>query len=252
MCQDRSEKVVQWDQYDAVLFDLDGVLTDTASVHAACWKRLFDQFLRCRAEAGGEGFRPFDIGADYRVYVDGRPRFDGARSFLESRGIHLPEGQPDAAPGDETVCALANHKDGLVNAILESDGVKPYPGSVELIHQLSARGVVSAVVSSSRNCRAVLAAAGIASLFEVVVDGEVGQLENLRGKPAPDTFLRATQLLAIEPRRSVVVEDATSGVQAGRDGGFGLVIGVDRVGHADELRRNGADLVVKDLSELLE
>jgi len=239
------------DRFDAVLFDLDGVLTGTAKVHAACWKKLFDDFLRQEAAERHEPFRPFDIERDYRLYVDGKPRFEGARSFLESRGIHLPYGDPDSSPGCETVHGLGNRKDEMVKEALEAEGVEAYEGSVALVRHLRSQGIKTAVVSASSNCEAVLNAARIADLFDVRIDGEVAARLNLAGKPAPDTFLKAAEQLGVAPKRAVVVEDAISGVQAGRAGGFGLVIGVDRKGDAKALWENGADVVVTDLGEML-
>jgi alpha,alpha-trehalase len=235
-----------------VLFDLDGVLTATAKVHAAAWKKMFDEFLRRRADDRGETFVPFDIGSDYEHYVDGKPRYDGVRSFLESRGIELPYGEPTGEPGYDTVCGLGNHKDVLVNEVLAAGGIEAYEGSVALVRQLRDRGIKTAVVSSSHSCQAVLRTAGIENLFDARVDGVIADDMALPGKPAPDTFLKAAEMLGVEPSRSVVVEDALSGVQAGRTGGFGLVIGVDRKDAGDALRRNGADFVVKDLDELLD
>jgi beta-phosphoglucomutase family hydrolase len=245
------EHAINRDCYDAVLFDLDGVITDTASLHAACWKRMFDEYLRKRAAELGEAFRPFDSGADYRLYVDGKPRLDGVRDFLKSRGISLSEGSPGDLPDAETVAGLGNRKNELIGSIIETAGVRPYEGSVALIEQLRRNGFKIAVVTSSRNCAAVLKAARLDSVFDVRVDGEVTQAHHLAGKPAPDTFLRAAKLLGAEPARSVVIEDAISGVKAGSAGGFGLVIGVARKGDAEDLERNGAGLVVGDLSELV-
>jgi len=238
-------------QFDAVLFDLDGVLTDTAMVHAACWQRMFDEYLRGRAARRKETFVPFDRDSDYKRYVDGKPRYDGVRSFLAARGIELPPGSPDDPPGSATVCGLGNRKNALVQEVLASEGVTVYDGSLRLLRQLQRLGIRMAVVSSSRNCAAVLQAAGLAGAFERRVDGEVADRLGLAGKPAPDTFLEAARQLGVEPRRAAVVEDAFSGVQAGRAGGFGLVIGVDRHGEAEALRRHGADIVVADLAELL-
>ena len=240
------------DQYDAVLFDLDGVITDTASMHAACWKQMFDAYLQKRAVERGEPFRPFDIATDYRLYVDGKPRFNGVRDFLTSRGIQLPEGSPDDPPQAETVGGLGNRKNNLINEVIEEVGVEPYEGSVKLIHQLHHQGFKIAVVTSSQNCEAVLKAAKLDAFFEVRVDGNTIDAQQLAGKPAPDTFLTAAQRLGVEPTRAVVVEDAISGVQAGRKGNFGLVIGVARKGNAEELRHHGAHLVVNDLGELLD
>lgn len=239
------------DRYDAVLFDLDGVITDTAAVHARAWKTMFDEFLRERASQRDEAFDPFTIDGDYKRYVDGKPRYDGVRSFLQSRSIDLPEGTPDDGPRQPTVCGLGNRKNELVNRLLEDEGVAVYDGSVRLIHRLRDRGIRLAVVSSSRNCVAVLRNAGLLELFDARVDGVVAAERELPGKPAPDTFLSAAAELDTSADRAVVVEDAISGVQAGRDGGFGLVVGVDRDGDAAALRDNGADIVVNDLSELL-
>jgi alpha,alpha-trehalase len=239
------------DHFDAVLFDLDGVLTATAKVHAACWKQTFDEFLRRRAAKTNATFVPFDIDRDYKLYVDGKPRLDGVRGFLESRGIDLPLGDPEAPPDYETVAGLGNQKQGHLRETLERGGVEVYEGSVAFVRYLGSHGVRKAVVSSSRNCELVLRAAGITDLFDLWVDGEVAKRLGLSGKPAPDTFLKAAELLEVDPQRAVVVEDAISGVQAGRAGGFGLVIGVDRTGDAESLRQNGADVVVEDLEELL-
>ena len=239
------------DQYDAVLLDLDGVITDTASVHAACWKQMFDEYLQKRAAQRGDAFRPFDIAADYRLYVDGKPRYDGVRDFLASRGIQLPEGRADDPPEAETVDGLGNRKNELVNKIIEEKGVEPYEGSVELIHQLRGREFKIAVVTSSQNCTAVLQAVKLDHFFDAQVDGNVIHAEHLAGKPAPDSYLMAAKLLGVGPARAIVIEDALSGVEAGRNGNFGLVIGVARKGNADELRQHGAHLVVNDLGELV-
>jgi beta-phosphoglucomutase family hydrolase len=239
------------DRFDAVLFDLDGVLTATAKVHAKCWKETFDAFLSGRAAASGEPFRPFEIATDYKLYVDGKPRYDGVRSFLASRRISLPEGRADDPPAAETVCGLGNRKDRLVKEAIERGEVEAYPGSVALVRRLREQGVRTAVVSSSNNCEDVLRAAGILGLFDARVDGLVGRRMRLAGKPSPDTFLKAAEMLHVVPSRAVVVEDAIAGVQAGRDGGFGLVVGVDRGGSAEALRSHGAGLVVRDLGELL-
>lgn len=240
------------DRFDAVLFDLDGVLTSTAAIHADAWKRMFDDYLRQQSPAGGDPrFRPFDIDTDYKRYVDGKPRYEGVRSFLESRGIQLPWGEPGEAPGDASVCGLGNRKDAMVKQAIDEGRVQPFEGSVRWVRQLRDQGFRTAVVSSSRNCGPVLRAAGIDHLFEVRVDGETLIELGLPGKPAPDSFLKAAELLGATPRRSVVVEDAISGVEAGRAGGFGLVIGVDREGHAEALLRHGADVIVNDLGELV-
>jgi beta-phosphoglucomutase family hydrolase len=241
---------IAWGRYDAVLFDLDGVLTDTAGVHAKCWEQTFDEFLSRRGDRTGEPLQPFDIESDYRLYVDGRRRYDGVRDFLHSRGIDLPEGSPADPPDAETVCGVGNRKNVLVNQALEEGGVEVYPGSVDLVRALRDAGVKTGVVSSSANCVAVLRAAGIADLFEVRVDGKVAAELSLPGKPAPDTFLEAARELGVDAKRTVVVEDAISGVQAGRGGGFGLVIGIARHDEPGVLREQGADLVVSDLGEL--
>jgi len=245
-------KRINRDQYDAVLFDLDGVVTDTASIHATCWKQMFDQYLRNRARNRGEAFRPFELATDYRLYVDGKPRFDGVRDFLASRSIHLPEGNPEDSIDVETVCGLGNRKNDLVNLVIADVGVDPYDGTVRFIHQLRRNGFKIAVVTSSQNCTAVLKAAKLDDLFEVQVDGNTIHAQRLAGKPAPDTFLVAAKLLGTEPKRTVVIEDAISGVQAGSNGNFVLVIGVARKGNAEELKRHGAHLVVEDLGELVD
>lgn len=245
-------KRINRDQYDAVLFDLDGVVTDTASIHATCWKQMFDQYLRNRAGNRGEAFRPFELATDYRLYVDGKPRFDGVRDFLASRGIHLPEGNPEDPTDVETVCGLGNRKNDLVNLVIADVGVDPYDGTVRFIHQLRRNGFKIAVVTSSQNCTSVLKAAKLDDLFEVQVDGNTIHAQRLAGKPAPDTFLMAAKLLGCEPERTVVIEDAISGVQAGANGRFGLVIGIARKGNAEELKHHGAHLIVDDLGELVD
>jgi beta-phosphoglucomutase family hydrolase len=245
-------KRVNRDQYDAVLFDLDGVITNTATLHAICWKQVFDEYLRKRAEQNGSAFRPFDLATDYRLYVDGEPRFDGVRDFLRSRHIQLPEGNPDDPADVETVHGLGNRKNELVNRAIAELGVEPYAGTVQFIHQLRRDGFKIAVVTSSQNCDAVLRAAKLDDLFEVRVDGNLIQAQRLAGKPAPDTFLIAAKQLGVETIRTVVIEDAISGVEAGSNGKFGLVIGVARKGNAEELKRHGAHLVVDDLGELVE
>jgi beta-phosphoglucomutase family hydrolase len=236
----------------ACLFDLDGVLTQTAKVHAAAWKEMFDAYLRERAERTGEAFVPFDPVADYDRYVDGKPRYDGVRSFLAARGIELPEGDPGDPPSAETVQGLGNRKNELVLALLKRDGVEPYEGSVRYVHAVREAGLQTAVVSASANCKEVLEAAGIEDLFEVRIDGIVVEQRHLRGKPAPDTFLTAAKELGVEPAEAAVLEDALAGVEAGRAGNFGFVIGVDRTGQRDALLEHGADVVVSDLAELLE
>jgi len=245
-------KRINRDQYDAVLFDLDGVITNTATLHATCWKQMFDEYLRERAEQKGEAFRPFDLATDYRLYVDGEPRFDGVRDFLRSRDIQLPEGSPDDPADVETVHGLGNRKNDLVNRAIAEVGVEPYAGTVQFIHQLRRDGFKIGVVTSSQNCDAVLRAAKLDDLFEVRVDNNVIQAQGLAGKPAPDTFLMAAKLFGVEPVRTVVIEDAISGVEAGCNGKFGLVLGVARNGNAEELKHHGARLVVDDLAELID
>ena len=252
MQQPDGRYVVSRDQYDAVLFDLDGVVTNTAKLHAACWKQMFDEYLQKRAGERGEAFRPFDLATDYRLYLDGKPRFDGVRDFLASRGIKLPEGDSDDPPQAETVRGLGNRKNELVSNAIERIGVEAYEGSIRFIDQLRRDKFKIALVTSSENCAAVLKAAKLESFFDVRVDGHMVEKQNLAGKPAPDTFLMAARLLGVEPRRAVVVEDAISGVQAGSGGHFGLVIGVARKGNAEELKHHGAHLVVTDLGELVD
>jgi beta-phosphoglucomutase family hydrolase len=239
------------DGISACLFDLDGVLTQTAKVHAAAWEQMFDAFLRARSQATGEPFRPFEP-RDYTEHVDGKLRQDGVRAFLASRGITLPEGAPDDPPSAETVNGLGNRKNELLLDVLERDGVDLYEGSVRFVEAARDAGLRRAVVTSSKNSQAVLAAAGIEDLFELRIDGVVAEQRRLRGKPAPDTFLAAAAELGVEPPHAAVFEDAVAGVQAGRAGGFGWVVGVDRAGHADALRAAGADIVVNDLAGLLE
>jgi len=236
----------------ACLFDLDGVLTQTARVHAAAWKEMFDAYLQERSRETGEPFRPFEIETDYVAYVDGRLRQDGVRTFLASRGIELPEGSPDDDPDTLTIHGLGNRKNLLVLDLIEQRGVDVYEGSVRYLQVVREAGMRCAVVSASKNCQAVLEAIGLVDAFEVRIDGIVAQERGLPGKPAPDTFLAAAEALGVEPQRCAVFEDAVAGVEAGRAGGFGFVVGVDRVGQSEALRRHGADVVVRDLSELLE
>ena len=239
------------DGVNTCLFDLDGVLTQTAKVHYAAWKRMFDEYLKQRAEASGEEPRPFTQ-EDYNAYVDGKPRYEGVQSFLEARGINLPRGNPDDPPSAETVDGLGNRKNELVLELIHEHGVEPYEGSVRYLHAARDAGFHRAVVSSSANCRDILVAAGIEDLLEVRMDGEIAEREHLRGKPAPDTFLRAAEMLGGEPGHCAVYEDALAGVESGRAGNFGCVVGVDRVGQAEALKEHGADTVVKDLAELLD
>jgi len=234
------------------LFDLDGVLTQTAKVHAAAWKAMFDAFLLERSQQNAGPFRPFDLSTDYREYVDGKLRLDGVRSFTESRGIVLDEGSEDDPPSVQTLHGLGARKNRAFLDILRSEGVEVYEGSCRFAEAARDTGLRRAVVSASSNCREVLAAAGIEDLFEVRVDGLVARQERLRGKPEPDMFLAAARALATAPERCAVFEDAIAGVEAGRAGGFGLVVGVDRTGNADALLSHGADRVVSDLAELLE
>jgi beta-phosphoglucomutase family hydrolase len=232
----------------ALLFDLDGVLTQTAKVHFKAWKQTFDEFLKSR---DGDGFKEFTQD-DYNEYVDGMPRYDGVRSFLKSRDIELPEGSPDDPPDAETVCGVGNRKNELVLTLIRQDGVETYEGSVAYVKAARAAGLPTAVVSASANCKDVLEAAGISDLFDARIDGVVADEQKLRGKPHPDTFLAGARALGIEPAHATVFEDATAGVQAGRDGHFGFVIGLDRVDHAGALLDHGASIVTRDLSELLD
>jgi beta-phosphoglucomutase family hydrolase len=233
----------------ACLFDLDGVLTETAKVHAAAWKEMFDAYLRERGDKAGEPFVPFDPVADYDKYVDGKRRYDGVRSFLDARGIDLPENDTSAA---ETVAGLGNRKNELVLRMIREQGVEVYDGSLRYLHAAQDAGLRRAVVSSSSYCREVLVAAGIEDLFEQRIDGLVAERDHLEGKPAPDTFLAGARALGVTPGQAAVFEDALAGVAAGRAGGFACVVGVDRVGQADALREHGADIVVSDLEELLD
>ncbi|AKL68975.1 beta-phosphoglucomutase family hydrolase [Streptomyces goshikiensis] len=240
------------DHVSACLFDLDGVLTRTAKVHAAAWKEMFDDYLRRRADRDGPPFVPFDAVHDYDEYVDGRPREDGVRTFLASRDITLPEGAASDGPDRETVHGLGTRKNDLVLRAIREQGVEAYEGSVAYVRAARDAGLRRAVVSSSANCRDVLVAARIEDLFEDRVDGITIAERGLRGKPSPDSYLAAARLFATDPRDAAVFEDALAGVAAGKAGGFGFVVGVDRTGQAAELRAHGADVVVSDLSELLD
>jgi beta-phosphoglucomutase family hydrolase len=231
---------------------MDGVVTQTALVHAAAWKEMFDDFLRKWSGQTGQPFVPFDAVREYDQYVDGKPRLDGTRSFLEARGIKLPEGSPDDPPGTPTIHGLSSQKNELVTKKIETDGVKVYEGTIEYIRRARAAGLRTAIVSSSANTVQVLEAAGIADLFDTRVDGVIARERHLRGKPAPDTFLAAAEDLKVTPDHAAVFEDALAGVAAGRAGHFALVVGVDRVGQAEELLKHGADIVVTDLAELLD
>jgi alpha,alpha-trehalase len=252
MARARFEQLLATGQFDAVLFDLDGVITATARVHAAAWKELFDSYLHQVADRTGEPFREFEVASDYRLYVDGKPRYEGVRSFLESRDIDLPYGDPEDPPGRETVCGLGNRKNILFNEHIQSEGPEVFETTVELIRELKARDIKVAVVSSSKNTQTVLRAAQLTDLFDASFDGNDAAELELIGKPTPDTYLAAASRLGVPAERAVVVEDAISGVQAGRSGGFGLVIGVDRTGDAAALAENGADVVVADMGELLQ
>jgi beta-phosphoglucomutase family hydrolase len=239
------------DRYDAVLLDMDGVITDTVIIHSTCWKTMFDEFLQKWAAREAEPFRSFDVATDYKLHVDGKPRYQGVRDFLNSRGIVLPDGTPEDPPSAETVCGLGNRKNELVNDYLRSTGAEAYPGTVAFLNYLRRVGIKTAVVTSSQNCQAVLDAAKVEYLFDARVDGDVIVKESLAGKPAPDSFLKAAEMLGVMPERAVVIEDAISGVKAGAEGGFGLVVGVARKDNVEELKAHGAHLVVNDLVELL-
>jgi len=236
----------------ACLFDLDGVLTQTAKVHSEAWKQTFDGYLHQRATRTDEAVVPFDPIRDYDEYVDGKPRYDGVRAFLASRGIELHEGSPDDPPGAETIHGLGNLKNEIVLKLIRAQGVESYEGSVRYVEAARGAGLRRAVVSSSTNCRDVLIAAGIQDLFEEIIDGVVAERDHLHGKPAPDTFLAGARALAVRPAQAAVFEDALAGVEAGRAGRFGLVVGVDRLGQAKALGTHGADVVVSDLADLLE
>jgi beta-phosphoglucomutase family hydrolase len=235
----------------ACLFDLDGVLTQTASVHRAAWQETFNDCLK-RWEHDGEPLAPFDPAADYNDYVDGRPRADGVRAFFASRGISVPDGDPDDPPDRDTVYGIGTRKNQIVQRRIRSDGVQVFEGAIRYLRATRDAGLRCAVVSASQNTREVLSVTGLTDLFEEVVDGVVAKDENLRGKPEPDTFLACAKRLGVSPRQAVVFEDAVAGVAAGRAGDFGFVVGVDRVGHAEDLRQAGADVVVEDPVELLE
>ena len=238
-------------QVRACLFDLDGVLTDTASVHARAWKAMFDDYLSDRARQAGTAFVPF-ADRDYQEYVDGRRRADGVRCFLESRGITLPDGDPDDPPGRQTVNGLANRKNSVFQDLLRRDGIEVFEGSRRYLQAVQDAGLAAAVVSSSANTAQVLQLTGLDRYLPVRVDGLTMREQQIPGKPAPDSFLCAARLVGVDAKQAAVFEDAVSGVQAGHRGGFGCVVGVDRVGHGAELRRDGADLVVTDLADLLE
>lgn len=239
------------DGITACLFDMDGVMTRTAQVHNAAWKATFDEFLRGRAAQTGEQFVPFDSVKDYDEYVDGKPRLDGTRSFLQSRGIQLPEGSPDDPAGAPTVYGISTRKNEMLLKKLAEDGVSVYDGSVRYVKAVRDAGIRTAIVSSSANTVQVLRAGDLTDLFDTRVDAQVATAQKLAGKPAPDTFLAAAKALGVPPEHGAVFEDALAGVQAGKAGGFGFVVGVDRTGQAEQLRKHGADVAVQDLAELM-
>lgn len=238
-------------EFDAVLYDLDGVITNTATAHATAWKQLFDNFLKQSAERTGAAWKPFRLDEDYRLYVDGKARYDGVRDFLKSRNLALPLGSPDDRSNQETIYGLGNKKDEYFESALQANGVLVYQATVRFLHLTKDTGLKIAVVSSSHHCREILETAGLINLFEAIIDGHEIDRLHLAGKPAPDAFLEAAKRLAVQPEKAIVIEDALAGVQAGHAGGFGLVIGVNRRDQAQALRQHGADLVVEDLDELL-
>ena len=252
MDQSPASQTLHWPDYDGALFDLDGVITDTAEIHATCWKRMFDDYLRQRAMREGTEFRPFDIATDYRNYVDGRPRHDGVRTFLASRGIELPEGTPEDSAEQETIQGLGRRKNKFVLEAIQAGQVKVYDTSVEYVKALLEAGKCVGIVTSSANCDEVLRSVDLLDLFLVRIDGRTIVERNLQGKPAPDAFIAGAEALDSPPIRLVVFEDAISGVQAGRNGAFGCVVGVARHENAEQLRSHGADVVVADLAELNE
>lgn len=236
--------------FDAWLFDMDGVITNTATLHARSWKAMFDSYLKDRTNRTGEPFIPFEVEHDYHTYVDGKPRYEGVDCFLRHRNIVLPFGTPEDPADAETVCGLGNRKNIEVNRELETNGAEVYPSSLHLVRRLKELGKKVGIVTSSKNCDLILGAAGIKGLFDIQLDGVVAAARKIPGKPNPDTYVEASRMLGCEPSQAVVVEDALSGVQAGRAGRFGLVLGVDRVGNAAALLENGADIVVQDLGEI--
>ena len=236
--------------FDAVIFDLDGVVTKTAVVHAAAWKAMFDEFLRLRAQETGEPFKEFTYEEDYLTYVDGKPRYKGVQSFLESRGIDLDFGDPNDGTDKETVCALGNRKNIKFVEVLKTEGAEVYQTTVDLIHDLRSKGIRIGVASSSANCQYILQSTGLEDLFETRVDGVVSRELGLKGKPQGDIFVTAAKNVGVKPDRAIVVEDAVSGVQAGVNGGFGLVIGVARENNQDDLKSNGADVVIDDFADI--
>ncbi len=236
--------------FEAVVFDMDGVITQTAMTHAAAWKEMFDEYLKKREAEYGEVFREFTHGADYLPFVDGKPRYSGVASFLESRGIDIPLGVPSDPPGTETCCGLGNRKNEVLNEVLKRDGVKIYASTIQLILQLREAGIKLGVASSSKNCKQILEAVGLLDLFDARVDGEVSAGLGLQGKPEPDIFITASDILKVPYNKAIIVEDAVSGVQAGSRGHFGLTLGIAREDNARELLDNGADYVVGDLEEV--
>lgn len=244
------KKMIRTSEFDAIVFDLDGVITDTASVHASAWKKLFDEFLKQYSQEKGVGFVPFDKESDYLDHVDGKPRYKGVEDFLTSRGITLEYGDPDDPPEKNTICGLGNKKNLAFNQILQEEGVKVFDSTVSLINEAISVGLKIGIISSSKNCEMVLKKAGLYDLFEARVDGVIAAQRGLRGKPYPDVFWSASEELGVAQERTVVVEDAISGVTAGSKGGFGLVIGIDRTGIGDKLLANGADIVIKDMEEV--
>ena len=244
--------LISQDKYDAVLFDMDGVLTMTMTLHAASWKKMFDDFLKECAQRTQKSFKPFTIAEDYKKYVDGRLRYDGVEAFLRSRGINLPYGNVDDAPSLETVCGLGNRKDLMVKEKIASGKIDLLDGALDVVHKVRSEGLKTAVVSASKNCSAILDAAKITTLFDCIIDGHAAAQGKFSGKPAPDTFLEAARQLGVKPSRAVVIEDAVSGVAAGKAGGFGLVVGIDHHGDRAALYSHGADLVIENLRELLQ
>jgi trehalose 6-phosphate phosphatase len=241
---------IDLDQYDAAIFDMDGVITNSARAHAAAWKKMFDEYLQELNKKGIHDHEPFDPEDDYYRYVDGKPRYEGTKSFLESRQITLPHGSPDDLPDKETVCGLGNRKNKYFMEHLEKYGVEYYQGAVDLVNKVQNNGIKVAVISSSRNAKKVLDAAGVRSLFPVIIDGVYMAENGLKGKPSPDIFLEAAKRLNISPDRAMVFEDAVSGIKAAKAGGFALVVGIDRTGKNRDLKKSGADMIVRDLSEI--
>lgn len=239
-------------RYEAAILDMDGVITSSARVHAAAWKKMFDEYLKEGTQREGLDYRPFDDREDYYRYVDGKPRYEGAESFLESRGVSLPYGSPEDSPDKETVCGLGNRKNEYFHEYLKKNGVESYDSTIDFIKKLLSQGRKVAVISSSRNAKAVLDAAGVRGLFQTVIDGVYSAENELKGKPEPDIFLEAAKHLEVNPQEAIVIEDAVSGVKAGKKGGFGLVVGIDRSGENQDLRASDADIVVSDLSELID